>query len=373
LNIIEVKCSRDLKRFRELPFSLYRNDPRFVPQLRKELKDQFSKKNPFFCHADVRYFIVEKNGKIAGRIASILNHRHREFQREEAGFFGFYESVYDKDVAEALLGAVSADLKNRGIRIMRGPMNFSTNEECGFLIEGYDKPPMLMTPYNPAYYNDLMEQCGMNKAKDLNAYLYDVRDKLPEKVLRVATIAEKRGITVRPVDKKKFSAEMLVFKDVYNAAWEHNWGFIPLTDDELLCLGRRLKQIVVPELTLIAEHKGTPVGFLGMVPDFNVVLRHMNGSVNPLSLLKALYYSGKITGLRLLLLGITREFRNKGVDAALFKAAFPAILKGKYRNIEFSWILEDNIPVQRIVEMVGGRLYKKYRIYEKSLLNRPEY
>jgi len=367
LKVVEAITARERERFIDLPFSLYKNDPLYVPQLRKELRDQFSQKNPFFRHAEVRFFLAEQEGKIVGRVASIVNQRHCEFQQEDAGFFGFFESVHDRQTAQALLDAVSADLTTRGMKIMRGPMNFSTNEECGFLIEGYDAPPMLMTPYNPPYYHELMEACGMAKAKDLYAYLYDVREELPEKVLRVAAIADRRGITVRQVEKKKFRAEMLVFKQIYNAAWEKNWGFIPLTDEELFSLGERLKQIVVPELTLIAEHKGTPVGFLGIVPDFNAVLRHMNGRLNPLSILKALYYSRKIKGLRILLLGITQDYRNKGVDAVLFREAFPAILKGKYQSIEFSWILEDNIPVQRIVELVGGSLYKKYRIYEKQI------
>ncbi|MDP2157529.1 MAG: N-acetyltransferase [Nitrospirota bacterium] len=367
MHTFEVKAAKDLDRFIELPFSLYKNYPHYVPQLRKELRDQFSQKNPFFLHAAVKYFLAEKEGRIVGRICSIINDRHREFQQEDAGFFGFFESENDCDVAKALLDVVSADLKAAGMKDMRGPMNFSTNEECGFLIEGYDEYPMIMTPYNPPYYNDLMEQCGMRKAKDLHAYIYDMQEAPPEKVLRVAAIAEKRGITVRPIDKRNFGAEMMVFKEVYNAAWEKNWGFIPLTDEELLYLGERLRQIVVPELTLIAEHEGKPVGFLGMVPDFNVVLKQMKGSLNPLSILKALYYSRKIRGLRLLLLGITREFRNKGVDAVLLREIYPAMLKGKYQRVEFSWILEDNVPIQRIVEMAGGRLYKKYRLYEKVL------
>ena len=318
-------------------------------------------------HADVRYFLAEKEGRIAGRIASIFNRRHREFQHEDAGFFGFYESENDREVAGALLDAVSDDMKAKGMAVMRGPMNFSTNEECGFLLEGFDSSPMLMMPYTPPYYNDLMEQQGLQKAKDLYAYIYETKESLPEKVLRVAAIAEKRGITVRPVDKRRFSEEMLVFREVYNDAWEKNWGFIPMTDEEISYLGERLRQIAVPELTLIAEDKGRPVGFLGMIPDFNVVLKKMNGKMNPFTVLKALYYSRKITDLRILLLGIKKQYRNKGVDALLFREGFKGIRSGGYRRVEFSWILEDNIPMQLIIDMVGGRLYKKYRIYEKSL------
>ncbi len=331
------------------------------------MKEQFSAKNPFFVHAEARYFIARKGKETLGRVASVVNRRHIEFHDEAAGFFSFFESVDDYGVFSGLLDAARAALKNKGMTLMRGPMNFSTNEECGFLIEGFDQPPMLMTPHNPPYYNDMMERYGMRKAKDLYAFIHEMKETLPEKVLRVAAIAEKRGISVRPVDKKKFDEEMMVFQKVYNSAWEKNWGFIPLTDEEIFYMGGRLKQIAVPELTLIAEDNGEPVGFLGLLPDFNYVLRHMKGRLNPLTIAKALYYSRKITDLRLLLLGIKRDYRNRGVDAILYREGFNGIRKGGYKRLEFSWILEDNIQVQRIVELVGGTLYKKYRIYEKEI------
>jgi len=331
------------------------------------MKQQFSKKNPFFAHAEAKYFIVREGKKTVGRVAAVINRRHIDFHKEAAGFFSFFESINDSRVSERLLDAAMGALREKGLTVMRGPMNFSTNEECGFLIEGFDQSPMLMTPYNPPYYIDLMEHYGMRKAKDLYAFIYDVKEALPEKVLRVAMIAEKRGISVRPVDKNKFDAEMQVFKKVYNSAWEKNWGFIPLTDAELMYLGERLKKIVVPELTLIAEDNGEPVGFMGLLPDFNFVLKYMHGKLNPLTIVKALYYSRKVSNLRLLLLGIKREYRNRGVDALLYREGFKGIKNGNYKKVEFSWILEDNIQVQRIVEMVGGALYKRYRIYEKDI------
>ena len=279
---MEVKTRKGLKKFIDFPYSLYAKDPLYVPLLKREVRDQLTSKNPFFQHAEAKYFVAEDDGKTIGRIASIVNQRHREFHNEEVGFFGFFESLNDPDVSGRLLEAAAHDLKVKGMKTMRGPMNFSTNEECGFLIEGFDTPPMLMTPYNPPYYSDLMEKYGMQKIKDLYAYIYDVQETPPEKVIRVAAIAERRGIRVRPIVKKKFHEEMLVFKEIYNSAWEKNWGFIPLTDDELYYLGERLKQIVVPELTLIAEDQGKPIGFMGMVPDFNSVLRHMQGRLTPL-------------------------------------------------------------------------------------------
>jgi len=250
---------------------------------------------------------------------------------------------------------------------VRGPMNFSTNEECGMLLEGFDSSPMLMMPYNPPYYHDLMEGNGLSKAKDLYAYIVDVPEELPDKILRVAQIAEKSGITIRQIDKKMFERDMKIFQVVYNSAWEKNWGFIPLTDKELVHLGNSLKPVLVPDMTIIAEKGDEPVGFLGLLPDFNFVLKHMKGKVNPLSILKALYYSKKIKDLRMLLLGTKAEYRKKGVDALLFREAFKGVRRGGYKRVEFSWILEDNVPVQRLVEMIGGRLYKKYRIYEKPI------
>ncbi len=327
----------------------------------------FSEKNPFIRHADVKFFLAIKAGRVVGRIASVIDRQHIKIHNEKAGFFGFFECIDESAVAGALMNRAHDELKDHGMTIMRGPMNFSTNEECGFLIEGFDKPPMLMTPYNKPYYNDQMNGLGLVKSKDLLAFLYDFKDSLPDKVLRVAALAEKKGIKVRPVSKKDFTADMMVFKDIYNSAWKENWGFIPIPDEELVYSAGRLKPLVVPELTLIAEKDGNPIGFLGLIPDFNFVLKQMGGKLNPVTILKALYYSKKITSLRLLLYGIKPEYRNRGVDALLFKEGFKGIMKGGYRKIEFSWVLENNISVIRIAEMFGAPLYKRYRIYEKNI------
>lgn len=367
IEIIEVNTKKDLDDFINVPFSLYSHDPLFVPPLMSDMKEKFSDKNPFFMHATARYFLAKKNGKPSGRIISIIDRHHRELHKEKVGFFGFFESINDYSLASSLLDKASEILKNEGMDSIRGPMNFSTNEECGFLLEGFNEPPFLMTPYNPPYYNELMEKYGMKKTKDLYAYICDIPEDLPEKVLRVAAIAEKRGISVRPVNIKKFESEMRIFRDVYNSAWKDNWGFIPITEEETANMANKLKQIVVPELTLIAEKDKEPVGFMGMLPDFNFVLKHMKGKLNLLSIVKVLYYSRKIKDLRMMLLGINAQYRNKGVEALLCREGFKAVKKGRYKRVEFSWILEDNIPVQRLAEMILGRLYKKYRIYEKRL------
>jgi hypothetical protein len=370
VEIIEARSKSDINAFIKFSLDLYKNSSFYVPQLTGDMKTHFfSQKNPFLKRADVKFFLALKDGKIVGRIASILNPQHIQIQNERAGFFGFFECINDSAVSKALLNRVHDELRNHGMEIMRGPMNFSTNEECGFLIDGFDISPMLMTPYNPPYYNDLMTAFGMTKAKDLHAYIYEFQDVLPEKVLRVAAIAEKKGVAVRHIDKKNFMRDMKIFQDIYNSAWEKNWGFMPLTDEDLFYSAKRLKPLVVPELTLIAEKGGEPVGFLGLIPDYNFVLKKMNARLNPLTIAKALYYSKKITDLRLLLYGIKVEYRNRGVDALLFKEGHKNIIKGGYKRIEFSWILEDNISVIRICEMFGARLYKRYRIYEKMIEN----
>ncbi|MFO0754311.1 MAG: hypothetical protein U0411_13435 [Thermodesulfovibrionales bacterium] len=372
VEVAEVRTARDLDAFIEVPHSLYSGDPHFCPQLTRDLRTHFSPKNPFFGHAEIKLFLARRGGRAVGRIASIVNRQHLAFHRELAGFFGFFECIDDREAAGALLERACGELKGRGMDIVRGPMNFSTNEECGFLIEGFGAPPMLMTPYNPPYYNELMEGFGMAKAKDLHAYLYTMEASLPEKVVRVASLATRKGITVRTITKKDFMADMKVFQGIYNAAWEKNWGFLPFTDEELAYSAERLKPLVVPELTLIAEKDGEPVGFLGLIPDFNSVLRRMKGRLNPVTLAKALYYSRKIDSLRLLLYGIKAGYRNRGVDALLFAEGHKQILRqGKYRRIEFSWILEDNLPVILITEMFGAPLYKKYRIYEKRISGQP--
>jgi hypothetical protein len=367
MKTVEILEAQRIDDFIRFPLDLYSKDPFFVPQLNREMRVHFSEKNPFFAHADVRYFVALKNGKISGRIAAFVNRSHNEFHDEKTGFFGFFDSVNDTSVSNALFDRASAFLRERDMESLVGPMSFSTNEECGFLLEGFDEPPFIMMPYNYPYYNDLSEKYGLKKVKDLFAYIYDVQEEMPEKVYRGALIAEKRGITARPVNMKRFLEDMLVFRKVYHSAWENNWGFIPMTEEELGYSAERLKQIVVPELALIAEKDGEPIGFFGLVPDFNSVLKHMKGKLNPVTIAKALYYSRKIRGLRIMLLGIKKEFRNKGVEAVLYKNAWPAIKKGKYERVEFSWILEDNIPVQRTIELFGGKLYKKYRIYEKAL------
>lgn len=367
IEVIRVEGGDLLESFILLPFALYKKDPFYSPFLLKDQRIYLSRENPFFRHEDVRLYVAKREGKVVGRIATIINHRHISIHNEKAGFFGLFESINDIDVAVALLERVASDLKEAGLEILRGPMNLSTNEECGFLVEGFQFPPMLLTPYNPPYYNELMLSWGMGKSKDLFAYIMDIPTELDEKVNRVAAIAEKKGVKVRKVNLDRLEDELLMFKIIYNEAWKNNWGFIPLLDDEIRFMASQLKSIIVPELMLIAEFKDEPVGFLGLIPDYNVVLREMRGRLNPWTLIKAFFAMRKVKGLRLLLLGIVPGFRNRGVDALLFREGFKEVKRKRFKKVEFSWILEDNLQVLKLVEMAGASLYKRYRIYEKRI------
>ncbi|MBI5196421.1 MAG: N-acetyltransferase [Nitrospirae bacterium] len=367
IEILPADNKKTFKEFLEFPYNLYSNSSCWVPPLLNDVKNQFSPKNPFLKHAEVAPFIARVKGKTTGRIAAVYNEAHINFHGENAGFFGFFDCIRNSQVAGALIDRAAEWHKKKGMEILRGPFNFSTNEECGLLIDGYESPPKLMMPYNFPYYRALFEDCGFAKAKDFFAYTLEVPERLPEKIYRVAGIIEKNKITVRPINLKSFDKEMAVFKNIYNSAWEKNWGFLPMTDEEIEHMAKKLKPLIVPELALIAECKGEAVGFMMLLPDFNYVLKKLNGRLSALGILKALWHSKKIKDLRLLLLGIKEGFRRQGVDAFLLIEGLKAVREKGYKKVEFSWILEDNYPVQKMVEMVDGRLYKTYRIYEKRI------
>ncbi len=367
IEVLPADNDKAFKDFLYFPYKLYPKNSLWVPPLLSDIKEQFSAKNPFFKHAEIAPFIAKADGKTVGRITAIHNESYINFSGEKVGCFGFFDCIDRTPVALALIEKVKQWLKKRQLNLLRGPMNFSSNEEWGLLVDGYESPPMLMMPYNFPYYRSLLENCGMTKGKDLFAYVIDVPETLPEKTFRVARIAERRGITTRPIRIKSFQQDMHIFKDIYNSAWEKNWGFVPMTEQEIDHTAKKLKPLIIPELTLIAEHNRMPIGFMMFLPDFNYVLKKLNGHLFPFGIFKALWYSKKIKNSRLLLLGIKKGFRRRGVDALLFIEGLRALKKTGYKKIEFSWILEDNYPVQRMVETFEGELYKKYRIYETEI------
>lgn len=359
-----VRDKRSLGRFLEFPYSHYRQDPFWVPPLRIAQKELFDvKRHPFHAHAQVQCFLALRDGQTAGRIAAILDPNHNKFHNEEAGFFGFFESVNDQCVADALLGAARDWLWERGARVIRGPVNPSTNYECGLLVEGFDSSPQVMMPYNPAYYAELLERAGLRKAKDLYAYWVATSPLGTEKIERVARRAGSQ-VRIRPIRMNAFQQEVDLIWGIYNSAWSRNWGFVPATRDEFLFMARDMKSILQPEMVLLGEVQDRVVGFALALPDINQALKHAHGRLFPLGLLKILYHKRSIRSVRVLVLGVLEEYRTAGVAAAFYAELFRRATRLGYDGAEMSWVLEDNVLMCRSIEALGGKRYKTYRIYE---------
>jgi GNAT superfamily N-acetyltransferase len=357
--------------FIRFPWKVYQGYPHWIPPLRSEVEFLLSeKKNPFFQHAEAACFLARRNGATVGRIAAIIDRNHIRFHNEPVGFFGYFECLPDCAFAGELLDTAARWLKAREIEIMRGPVNPSLNEECGFLLEGFDTPPMIMMTYTPAHYLDYMERCGLTKARDLYAYISVIREVATgERLEKLASTVKTRipGLALRPANMRRFPREMAAVKEIYNSAWRHNWGFVPMTDAEADAMANRLKPLIVPELLIMAEVNGKPAAFFVALPDYNQVLGKLNGRLGPLGIAKFLWYSRKITDIRVLAMGVTEEFRKRGLEGLLYLESFKAAVQRGYERAEMSWILEDNVLMQRGCELMGGKLYKKYRIYEKKL------
>jgi len=368
IEILQVKNNKDLKKFIKFPWKIYINDKNWVPPLISEVKKHLDKKkNPFFEHAEAEYFLAFKNGKLAGRIAAVINHRHNEFHNENTGFFGFFECIKDQDTANVLFDTVKKMLKERNLDVIRGPMNFSTNDECGLLIDGFDKPPVIMMTHNPPYYKELIENYGFKKAMDLYAYYID-NPKPPDKLKRGAELIKKRKkILIRSLNMKRFNEEIETIKQLYNSAWEKNWGFVPFTENEINHMADSLKSIVDSHLVLIAEIEGEPIGFSLTLPNINQALRKINGKLFPFGLIKLLYYFRKINEVRVLLMGVKKKYRKIGIDTLFIYETFKIGTGKGYNRGEMSWILENNLVMNNIMINLGAKRYKTYRIFDYNL------
>jgi GNAT superfamily N-acetyltransferase len=363
-----VRRRRELARFIAFPYALHRGDPCWTPPLRRDVRAMLCRaRNPFFEHAEAEYFLARRGGEVAGRIAAVHNRLHNEFHADRVGFFGFFECADDLAAARALFDAAAGWLRARSLALMRGPASFSTNDEAGLLVDGFDKPPVILMPHNPAYYARLVESCGFTKAKDLLAY-QSTHDRLPERLVRAADLLRRRyGVTSRRIDMGRFAAEVERVKRLYNRAWERNWGFVPLTDREIDHLAAQLEPIVVPELVVFAEKDGETIGFAAAIPDLNVALRkNPSGRLFP-GLLKVLWAARRTSRLRVLMLGTVPEWRGRGVDALLYKEIWEKGLARGYHWAEAGWVLEDNHPMRNGLEHMGFEVYKTYRLYERAL------
>ena len=367
-----VESRSDLMRFIKLPWRLYRNSPRWVPPLISERKHHLDReKNPFFEHAESEYFLAWRDGHPVGRISAHVDHRFNEFQKNDWGLWGFFESEDDPEVATALLTHAERWLRARGRDNMVGPMDFTTNHECGLLVDGFERPPQILENWHHPYYGALIENYGLKKVMDLYKWELHISDR--EKMLPIMfeladQVESKYGVKVRPMSKRNFEHEVRAFMEVYNAAWEKNWGFVPLTDAELRAYARELKPILDENWAWIAESEdGKVVGAALSIPDYNQVLAKLNGRLLPIGWAKALRARKKIDSVRVFALGVKRDWQHTGIAAKFYVEHFNSAGRTPQTWGEMGWILESNTAMNRGMEAMNGRIVKRYRLYEKAL------
>jgi hypothetical protein len=372
VEIRETKIGGKLNDFLNVVDYIYRGDPNYVRPLDMETKDRLSPKNPFFEHADGVIFTAYRNGWCVGRVTAQIDREHLARYNDDVGTFGFLDTIDDEDVAKALLDAASSWLRARGMKRIRGPLSLSLNEEMGCLVDGFDSPPMIMMPHHRAYQGGLIEKAGFEKLKDAFAWRYTVGD-LPPRARRAHDEIEAMPeIKSRHVDMKNLDADLRVIMDVYNDAWSDNWGFVASTERELTKMAADLKLIAVPELSYITEIDGEPAAVALALPNVNELIGDMKGKL--VMNLPKLLWRLKVVGphsARLIILGIRKKYRNQRKYAAISAYLYAKMnAAGKRLGLswgELSWTLEDNAAVNAGIKLMGGKVYKTYRIFEKSL------
>lgn len=360
--------------FIKMVWPLYKGNKHWVPPLISDTIEILTPgKNPFWDHAERDLYLALRDNQVVGRIAAIISWKHNEQYNEKTGFFGFYESIEDNEVAKALYEAAEDWLRLRGMTHIRGPLSPNINEEIGFLAEGFDQDPFVMMTYTHHYYLELTKANGFKKIKDIYSYWASTTDGMPDKVKRVAEVVKKRyNITVRPIDLKNVFREAELLKQVHDEAWSENWGAVPFTDAEFEQVVKKLKPIAIPELVPMVELDGKIVAMGVAVPDANQVLRYANGRLFPFGFIKVLANQRKVDRIRILILGVLSKYRKFGLDALLYYEIYKTVEKHGFVGGEFSWILEDNYNIIRVIEGWGGKRTKTYRIFQKPIKPKTE-
>lgn len=360
----------ELRDFIALPWKIYAGYPRWVPPLKKEVRRMLDpRKHPFWEFSERILFLARRGSETVGRIAGIIDSHYNQFHGEKMGSWGFFECVDDPEAAAALFSSVETWVRQKGMNFMRGPLSPSTNYETGLLIEGFDYPPALMMPYTPPYYPRLVESCGFAKEKDLVAFLIEGAYRLPEWMDRLAErIAKKRGVHIRRGQPKDADSEFALIREIYNASWSDNWGFVPLSDNEMRDIQKQVMDFVDPDFVFFIYYDSEPAAVCVIFPDINPLLKRLNGRIGLMGVLKYLLYRREIRGLRCLLFGIKEKYRQLGLPMLAFHHIFEVVReKGKYNYLEMGWTLEDNEAINSLAEEAGAKPYKKYRIFSKSL------
>ena len=368
LKLNEVKSAAELDRFIRLPWKIYKNYPCWVPPLISERKKFLNPRiNPFFENAEVQFFLAEDDrGDALGRIALVHDQIYQENYSRSTGIMGMFESVDDENVSRFLFDHAKDWCKEKRFDKLIGPLNLSTNHESGLMVEGFDLPPMLGIPYNPDYYINHFENNGFRKSKDLVSFKLDLTA-IPEYLKAAAEKLEKRGrFNLRPLNLARFEEELKIIWEIYNSAWEKNWGFVPMNFKEFKFVAEEMKSFVNPDVCLIAEVKGEPAGFSLALPDVNKILMGLNGHLFPFGWAKFLWKKNAIDSYRVLTLGIKKKFRRLGIDAYMYFDMYKKFLNKKVKHCEMSWILEDNTDILVPILKIGGTKYKRHRIYERT-------
>ncbi|MCX2453877.1 hypothetical protein OQX61_21595 [Pedobacter sp. PLR] len=371
-NIVAVNDKKQLASFIDFPHDLYKNDSNYVPELFIAQQDMLTPgKHPFHEHSTLQLYLAYEGDKIIGRIAAIQNNNHNNINKTTEGHFGFFDCINDQQTAQLLVDTAAKWLKERNMTSMIGPVNFSTNDICALLIEGFDGPPVAMMPYNAPYYQQLLENTGLAKKVDLRAYKFiagDYNDRSLKLTEAIRERLKRNNIIIRKINMNDFWNEVVKVREVYNGAWDHNTGFVPATDKEFHYLAKDLKMIVDPDFIYVAEQDGKMVGISLSIPDINqALIKIKRGRLLPFGIFKLLWYKRKIKGLRIMALGVLDGYRKMGIEACLYGLTIKTFQEKKFDYAEASWTLEHNTMVNSAIEQINGKLYRKYRIFEKSI------
>lgn len=372
--VIPVYSHSQLKAFINFPYQLHKKDPYWIPPLRQEQRDRLNpKKNPFFDYSKVQCFLAYQNNQLVGRISAQINNLHNQRYEEKTGHFGFFDCVENPQVAAALFDAAKSWIIQEGANKMVGPLTLNINEEVGLLIEGFDSSPFPYMPHNPPYYQKLFETYGFKKAKDLYAWKYITDRPVPEAARQIADVVRQYpGLKIREINLKKMDQEIRIINEIFNSAWSENWGFVPWTEEEIKKGAKDLKMILEPKLALIAEVNGDPAAISVALPNYHEIIKDLNGYLFPFGIFKLIYRlkTKKIKSARQILLGIKKEYR-KDVLGALSVLLYVEMHRRsrelRHWGGEASWTLEDNEKINKGITLMGADVYKKYRVYEKTL------
>ncbi|MEW6531429.1 MAG: acyl-CoA N-acyltransferase [Thermodesulfobacteriota bacterium] len=370
VDIVLVENKSDMKAFIDLPWKVYAGDSNWVPPLKAEVRKLLdTEEHPFWKFSRRALFLARKGSETVGRIAAIVDDNHNRFHDEKSGAWGFFECENDSDAAAALFRSAEGWLRSQGMTFMRGPLNPSTNYELGLLIEGFENLPVFGMTYNPPYYQTLVESCGLTKEKDLRALLVERLGLNSERMERLANrVMKQNRVSIRTFSKKNFISDLYLLREVYNDAWQDNWGFVPLTDDELTEIAANLRKIADFDLVFFIYLEEEPVGVALVLPDINPLLKRFNGRIGVLGLLKILLYRKEISGVRCALFGVKKKYQKLGIPLVVFDYMNRmGLQKKEYKYLELSWTLEDNAAINQFAEELGGKFYKRYRILGKAL------